>query len=126
VRGFVTIFSNHRQNAESATFVWWGGQANLPIGFRYQVDQGADRFEGHFTSADGKVVIRHDIGGYAGAWASRDKSLFFREDLIDGARVWIAKRDWPDGRAKGWSYHACCRYFSRLWLRQFLPGILQA
>jgi hypothetical protein len=85
-------------NAESATFVWWGGQVNLPNGFTYQVDQGADTFEGHFTSADGKLVIRHDIGGYAGAWASRDKSFFFREDMIDGARVWIAKRNWPDGK----------------------------
>jgi hypothetical protein len=88
-------------NAESATFVWWGGQVNLPIGFTYQVDQGADTFEGHFTSADGKLVIRHDIGGYAGAWASRDRSFFFREDVINGARVWIAKRHWPDGKGKG-------------------------
>jgi len=88
-------------NAESATFVWWGGQVNLPSGFTYQVDQGADTFEGHFTSADGGLVIRHDIGGYAGAWASKDKSFFFREDRIDGARVWIAKRNWPDGKGTG-------------------------
>lgn len=87
-------------NAESATFEWWGGQVNLPIGFTYQVDQGTDTFEGHFTSADRKLVIRHDIGEYAGAWASRDKSFFFREDVIDGARVWLAKREWPDGKGK--------------------------
>ena len=74
---------------------------NLPSGFTYQVDQGADTFEGHFTSADGGLVIRHDIGGYAGAWASKDKSFFFREDRIDGARVWIAKRNWPDGKGTG-------------------------
>jgi hypothetical protein len=87
--------------AESATFVWWGGGVNLPIGFTYQVDQGADTFEGHFTSADGNLVIHHDIGEYAGAFARRDKSFFFREDVIDGARVWLAKRDWPDGKGKG-------------------------
>ncbi len=88
-------------NPESATFAWWGGKVTLPIGFTYQVDHGGDTFEGHFTSADGKLVIRHDIGGYAGAWASRDNAFFFREDVIDGARVWIAKRDWPDGKGKG-------------------------
>jgi hypothetical protein len=88
-------------SAESGTFVWWGGRINIPLGFTYQVDQGTDSFEGHFTSADGKLVIRHDIGGYAGAWASRERSLFFREDVIEGARVWIAKRDWPDGKGMG-------------------------
>ncbi len=88
-------------NPESATFAWWAGQVNLPVGFTYQVDQGVDTFEGHFTSADGKFVVRHDIGGYAGAWARRDKAFSFRENVIDGARVWIAKREWPDGKGKG-------------------------
>ena len=32
---------------------------------------------------------------------SRDKSFFFREDIIDGVRVWVARRDWPDGKGKG-------------------------
>ena len=85
-------------NPESGTFAWWGGQVSLPAGFTYQVDQGADSFEGHFTSADGKLVIRHDIGGYAGTWADRKTSFFFHEDVIDGARVWIAKSEWPDGK----------------------------
>src|SRR5437764_1154651 len=76
-------------NRGSATFTWWGGQVHLPVGFTYQVDRGADTFEGHFTSADGKLVIRHDIGGYAGAWASSDKSFFFHENVVDDARVWI-------------------------------------
>ena len=60
-------------DAESATLVWWAGQVSLPIGFTYQVDQGGDTFEGHFTSADGKLIIRYDIGGYAGAWASNKR-----------------------------------------------------
>ena len=65
-------------NPESATFAWSGGQVNLPAGFTYQVDKGTDTFEGHLTSADGKLAVRHDIGGYAGAWADRDKSFLFR------------------------------------------------
>lgn len=69
--------------------------------FHLSSRSGADTFEGHFTSADGKLVIRHDIGGYAGAWARRDKSFFFRENVIGDARVWIAKREWPDGKGKG-------------------------
>lgn len=90
-------------NPESATFTWWEGRVNLPIGFTYQVDHGVDSFEGHFTSADRKLVIRHDIGGYGGAWASRNKSFFFGEKVVDGARVWFAKRVWPDGKGKGGS-----------------------
>ena len=71
----------------------------LPTGFSYRVDQGIDTFEGHFTSADGAVVVRHDIGGYAGAWASRKGALAFHERVVGRARVWTAKRDWPDGQA---------------------------
>ena len=85
-------------NSTTATFIWWGGAVTLPIGFSYEVDQGADTFEGHFTSPDGKVIIRHDIGGYAGAWANPKQSKVFKETTIDGARVWIAQRDWPDGK----------------------------
>ena len=32
--------------------------------------------------------------------ASRDKSFFFHENVIDNARVWIGKREWPDGKGK--------------------------
>jgi hypothetical protein len=89
-------------DAKSATFAWWGGRVNLPVGFTYQVDQGTDTFEGHFTSLDGRLIIHHDIGGYAGAWASPKKAfLFFREGVIGGARVWVAKEDYPDGKGKG-------------------------
>lgn len=88
-------------NPESATFAWSGGQVNLPAGFTYQVDKGTDTFEGHFTSADGKLVVRHDIGGYAGAWTRKDKSFMFHERVVDGARVWTAKREWPDRELTG-------------------------
>jgi hypothetical protein len=85
-------------NEKSATFAWWCGEVTLPAGFTYQQDQGVDTFEGHFTSPDGKVVVRHDIGGYAGAWAAREKAFFFEERVVQGARVWSSKRDWPDGK----------------------------
>src|ERR1043166_1272979 len=74
-----------------------GGQVILPLSFTYQVDKGTDTFEGHFSSTDGKLVVRPNIGGYAGAWARREKSFLFSERVIEGARVWTAKREWPDG-----------------------------
>jgi len=86
---------------DTGKFAWSGGEVKLPVGFTYQVDQGADSFEGHFTSADGKLVIRHDIGVFAGHFASQKESLFFRENVIDGARVWVAKTAWPDGKGTG-------------------------
>ena len=64
----------------------------LPAGFTYQVDQGTDTFEGHFSSPDGKLVVRHDIGGYAGAWASRKDALSFEERIVESSRVWTARR----------------------------------
>jgi hypothetical protein len=82
---------------KSAAFGWVSGGVRLPIGFKYQVEPG-DTFTGHFTSRDGKVVIQHDIGGYAGVWAERKKSTSFEEKVVEGSRVWIAHRNWPDGK----------------------------
>src|SRR5437879_4954592 len=70
-------------NQESGTFAWWLGEVTLPRGFTYQVDA-SDTFEGHFTSLGGKLIIRHDIGGYAGAWAKREKSFLFEERVVGG------------------------------------------
>jgi hypothetical protein len=83
---------------KTSTFAWWGGEVRVPSGFTYQVDQGADTFEGHFSAPDGKLLIRHDIGWYAGAWASAKDASSFEERLIEGARVWTARRNRPDGR----------------------------
>jgi len=83
-------------DSRSGTFSWSGGRVTLPVGFRYQVDRGLDTFIGHFTSPDGTMVIHHDIGAYAGAWAAREKSLAFEEKVVDGARVWTADHGWPD------------------------------
>jgi hypothetical protein len=63
-----------------------------------RISLGIDSFEGQFTSHDGEVIISHDIGWLAGAYASRDKSAYFEETVTDGARVWFGKQDWPDGK----------------------------
>jgi hypothetical protein len=85
-------------NPKSATFAWWGGEVKLPVGFTYRVDQGTDTFQGHFTSPDGKLIVRHDIGGYAGSWAARGRAFSFEERVVEGARVWSARQVWPDGK----------------------------
>lgn len=83
-------------NSKLGLFRWENGEVTLPGGFKYRRTP-SDTFEGHFTSADGKLVIRHDIGGYAGAYASRRTAFFFEERVVEGARVWIAKTDRPNG-----------------------------
>ncbi len=85
-------------DSRSGTFTWSGGEVKLPPGFTYEADRGTDTFEGHFTSKDKRVIVRHDIGGYAGCWASRRRALSFSEASVDGFRVLMAKRDWPDGK----------------------------
>lgn len=82
----------------SGTFTWAAGEVKLRAGFTYQADRGTDTFEGHFTSKDKRVVVRHDIGGYAGCWASRQRALSFSEASVGGFKVLLAKRQWPDGK----------------------------
>lgn len=84
-------------NQKSGTFTWWLGEVTLPGGFTYQRDD-SDTFEGHFTSRGGNLIIRHDIGGYAGARAKLERSLSFDEKVVGGVRVWTANRKWPDGK----------------------------
>ncbi len=79
---------------KSGLFRWWGGEVTLPVGFTYQQDV-SDTFEGHFTSPDGKLIIHHDSGGYAGAWAKSKGSDAFEERIVEGARAWTAQRKWP-------------------------------
>ena len=85
-------------DSHSATFTWSDGEVKLPFGFAYEADRGTDTFEGHFISRDERVIVRHDIGGYAGCWASRHRALTFNETVVDGFRVVTAKQDWPDGK----------------------------
>jgi hypothetical protein len=84
-------------NESSRQFAWPGGEVKIPHGFTHHAGAG-DTFEGHFSSPDGNLTIRYDIGWYAGAYASRKDGSPFSERLIDGARVWTARRILPDGR----------------------------
>ncbi|MGC4048973.1 MAG: hypothetical protein QM757_05565 [Paludibaculum sp.] len=53
---------------------------------------------GRFTAPNGRVVVLHEIGTSAGIWARRDNTTTsFRESVVDGVRVWVAKRSWPGG-----------------------------
>ena len=77
-------------NESLGTFAWWGGKITLPLGFIYQVEVG-DSFAGRFTSVDGGLIIRHDIGGYAGVWAKRTDSSF-TERFKNEARIWTTRQ----------------------------------
>jgi len=83
---------------KSATFGWWAGEVKLPAGFTYHAGGGLDTFEGRFISRDRRVVVQHDIGGYAGAYASRVGASVFKEWVVDGARVWTSQKELPDHR----------------------------
>jgi len=85
-------------DARSATFRWWAGEVKLPIGYTHHADQGTDTDQGHFTSTDGALIVRYDIGGYAGAYASHHGASLFEERLVDGARAWTAQRPEPYGK----------------------------
>lgn len=82
-------------DAASGRFSWANGEIVLPAGFSYLPDWGTDTFVGRFTSPDGRVVVSHDIGTSASVWAGREKSTTsFQESVVDGARVWVGKREW--------------------------------
>jgi hypothetical protein len=78
---------------KSATFRWQQGEVRLPPGYQYKVGSGIDSFAGSFTSPGGSLIVRHDIGSMAGAYAARDGALFFEERTVAGARVWIGRKD---------------------------------
>ncbi len=94
-------------DAASGRFCWAEGELAVPPGFQYLPDWGTDTFVGHFTSRDGQVVISHDIGSHADTWARQDKqSTSFHEDMVDGARVWVVRRDLSGGPAGRVSHFA--------------------
>jgi hypothetical protein len=83
---------------KAGVFRWRLGEVKLPIGFVYQWDPGSDTFRGHFTSPNGRLIIQHDIGGYAGAYANRRSAYSFDERIVEGVRVWTTRRKYPDGK----------------------------
>jgi hypothetical protein len=91
----------HMWKSSSHTFNWGDGQITLPNGFKYQVQSGVDTSVGIFTSPDGKIHIHHDIGGFAGHYASRKEAFYFDEQLVEGARVWVARSyRWSEDKGK--------------------------
>jgi len=73
----------------TGSFAWEAGEVQLPRGYRYTMDVGADSDAGHFTGPGGSVVIQHAIGWYAGAWVTPCRSLMVEEWEVGGARVWL-------------------------------------
>jgi hypothetical protein len=80
-----------RWDAEAGAFAWAGGEVRLPAGLQYNRIE-SDTFEGEFVAKSGRIVIHHDIGTTAGAWAQSLNAEFFEERMVDGARVWVAQR----------------------------------
>jgi len=78
-------------DSESGVFRWAGGEVRLPAKLQYNRIE-SDTFEGEFVARSGRIVIHHDFGTAAGAWAQRLNAEFFEERMVDGARVWISQR----------------------------------
>ena len=94
-RNYLPLPKDARWDQASGRFAWWGGSVILPVGFSYEILPAVDSFEGQFTAPNGSVVIRHDIGGYAGAWAkARRAGEFFEEWDEQGSRVWLGHKPW--------------------------------
>lgn len=78
-------------DSASGTFRWAGGEVRVPAGLAYNRIE-SDTLEGEFVAKSGRMVIHHDIGSAAGAWAQRLNAEFFEERVVEGARVWVAER----------------------------------
>lgn len=85
-------------------FVWWGGEIRVPVGFSYRKGVGADSDVGYFLAPRSELVIQHDIGSFAGAYANPKRNETFEERLVNGSRVWIASRK-MQGSGRGTEVH---------------------
>jgi hypothetical protein len=84
-------------DARSGLFEWKGGEVKLPPDLKYTKAE-SDTFEGEFKSDSGKILILHDIGARAGAFAQQEGAVAFEERVVDGARVWIGQRSRSHGQ----------------------------
>jgi hypothetical protein len=75
----------------SGVFAWGQGQITLPPEMKYARIEN-ETFAGQWISDSGRIVINHDIGPAAGAWAQNLNARVFEEKMVDGARVWLAQR----------------------------------
>jgi hypothetical protein len=105
----LSLGGNMHWNRQSRVVEWWAGEVTLPPALAYHVNRPSDTDEGYFTSPDGKLIIEYDIGGYAGAWANPDRAESFEESFLQGARVWVAERRWPNGKG-GWTILAAVTF----------------
>lgn len=84
--GHVILFSKYREHVDDDIELTWEPESG-PLGWRIM---------GHFTSHDGKLVIRHDIGELAAEHGGMGRS----ETLVEGSRVRVAlgiRSDSQDG-----------------------------
>jgi len=102
----------YRWDRNSETYTWPEGEVRLPRGFTFRQDRGTDTVEGHFTSPDGRVVVRLDIGGYAGVYAKREDAVRFAETVVDGRRVWIATQRRPFRVAVTFPDSGCANFYA--------------
>jgi hypothetical protein len=78
--------------AESRVFSWGKAEIEIPVGFTHKKELGIDTFVGQFTSPDGMLVVRYDIGELAGEHGGMGSS----ETLIDGSRVRLGRATYID------------------------------
>lgn len=74
---------NRSWNAGTSTFDWGRGEVSLPPGYSHESRTGIDTIVGRFISADGRIVIKYDIGELAGEHAG----IGANETLVGGSRV---------------------------------------
>lgn len=76
------------------------GTVELPSGFTHARDQGVDSFAGHFTSADGKLVINYDIGINASVNALHPEGpiLSSTNVTVNGLAGIIVTTQWGDAK----------------------------
>jgi hypothetical protein len=76
------------------------GTVELPSGFTHAQDQGVDSFVGHFTSADGKLVVDYDIGINASVNALHPEGpiLSSTNVTVNGLTGIIVTTQWGDAK----------------------------
>ena len=75
----------------SGTFQWFQGEVRVPAGLYYRDGHSIDSFEGDFHTLDEALVLHHDIGFYAGAFAQKRDAVLLEERGVEGARAWVAQ-----------------------------------
>jgi hypothetical protein len=109
----------------SGTFQWSQGEVRVPAALYYRDGYGVDSFEGNFHTLDEALVIHHDIGGYAGAYAQQHDAVLFEERVVEGARAWVAQEkqirgDLPAKFIVTFPDNGCANFWIESWDRSGL------